>query len=204
METVDTIDLAKNKEGGAAGLLDVMKRLNILMEDAAVETAKVGAPPACGIDPRQKGLEMWTHPIDCETHLSAALKAALPCQELWDSAESHENFHSAECGKRETTGKKGGRKYVTPYGQAREEMAAYDQEIAELTALHSRIERCKYTCRTDGRRYATPAECRKHCPSGLGARAFTGANSCMVPDGPDGKPPPILPPGRPVPVLPAR
>jgi hypothetical protein len=202
METVDSAVWAKSKEGGVAGFLDVVERLNIFVKDASDQTDKVGAPPACGIDPNQN-LSMWTHAINCETHYSPAVEAALPCNDLWNSAVRHEALHSARCEARKTAGEKHGRVYITPYGLAREEMAAYDQEIGELTALYNRIEHCKYTCRSDGRKYATPQACREHCRNGL-ARAFTAANSCMVPDGPDGKPPPIAAPGRPVRVVPAR
>jgi hypothetical protein len=194
METIDRAVWDRSSGGRLGGLADLMKAIDVFLKDAEAATAAARAPKECGIDP-DVTLQMSTHEMKCETQAAPEVEAALPCAELWQSAVRHEDFHRQACEKRQTAGENHGPIFLTPYGMAKGEIAAYEQEIQELTQLLQRAEkRCRFTCRCGGKKYPTAEECRKNCRVGLGC-PLSAANSCMVPDGPDGKPPPISPAG---------
>src|SRR5262249_19646681 len=79
---------------------------------------------------------METDSIKCSIDMLKAKKAeaASPCKELYEIAFRHEALHMQQCQER-----KGNKALptvmLTPAGKAREEAAAYAQEIAELKKL---------------------------------------------------------------------
>lgn len=205
--TIDRVVWDRSSGGRIGGLADLLERHKVFMDEVENVTAEAPAPPECHID-ESLGREMSTNPFTCETKAAPGVEAALPCRELWHSVVRHEALHSQECEKRRTGGENHGPTYVTPYGLAKEEMAAYAQEIGELTELLKRAENtCWFTCRCGGKKYRSAQDCKDNCRVGLNCPA-SAANSCMAPNGPDGEPAPIVPPGLrpgyPVPVVPLR
>ncbi|MFO1464299.1 MAG: hypothetical protein U1F66_11030 [bacterium] len=101
-------------------------------EDLAV---RIGPPAGCGYSPTES-LEIETDSVQCSIDMLKARKAeeAAPCKELYDIAFRHEALHMQKCQQR-----KGNKALptvmLTPAGKAREEAAAYGQEIAELKKL---------------------------------------------------------------------
>jgi len=106
-----------------------------LRKDEEDLATRVGAPAGCGYNPNES-LEMETNSIKCEMDLLKAKKAeaASPCKELYEIAFRHEALHMQKCQDR-----KGNQALpavmLTPAGKAREEAAAYAQEIEELKKL---------------------------------------------------------------------
>ena len=96
-------------------------------------TARVGAPAGCAYAGE---VEMVTNSVTCNTDMlkARAAEQAVPCKELYEIAFRHEAMHLERCQNRK------GNKLIptvllTPAGQAREEVAAYTQEIGELKKL---------------------------------------------------------------------
>lgn len=106
-----------------------------LRKDEEELATRIGAPTGCGYSPTES-LEMETDSIQCTIDMLKARKAeqASPCKELYEIAFRHEALHMQKCQQR-----KGNHKLptvmLTPAGKAREEAAAYAQEIAELKKL---------------------------------------------------------------------
>ncbi|MFO1464064.1 MAG: hypothetical protein U1F66_09810 [bacterium] len=106
-----------------------------LRKDEEELATRVGAPAGCGYSPTEN-LEMETDSIKCSIDMLKARKAedASPCKELYEIAFRHEALHMQKCQQR-----KGNKALpavmLTPAGKAREEAAAYAQEIAELKKL---------------------------------------------------------------------
>jgi len=106
-----------------------------LRKDEEELATRIGAPAGCGYSPTES-LEMETDSIQCSIDMLKARNAeqASPCKELYEIAFRHEALHMQKCQQR-----KGNNKLptvmLTPAGKAREEAAAYNQEIAELKKL---------------------------------------------------------------------
>jgi len=106
-----------------------------LRKDEEELATRIGAPAGCGYSPTES-LEMETDSIKCSIDMLKARKAeeASPCKELYEIAFRHEALHMQKCQQR-----KGDKALptvmLTPAGKAREEAAAYAQEIAELKKL---------------------------------------------------------------------
>jgi hypothetical protein len=117
--------------------LETMAKLNQqftqLRNDEESLANAVGPPKKCGFT---DNVEMSTDSVQCLIDMTKAAHAeqAVPCKEIYDIAFRHEAMHLQKCQER-----KGNRtlpaKLLTPAGKAREEMAGYAQEIAELKKL---------------------------------------------------------------------
>ncbi|MBZ5525928.1 MAG: hypothetical protein LAP21_27200 [Acidobacteriia bacterium] len=189
-EPVDTIN------GGATSLEDFQYLLKVHASYTEKEnewTSTIEAPPSCHYD-SSLNLQLSTHAFNCQLDVAAAnvLESAVPCHELYDLAIAHEQVHINACLGRKDKGKPRGDLLITPAGKAREEMAAYDMEIAKLTdLLHAAEAKCRFTCRCTGERFSTSAECQANCPISLRC-PVAAANSCIYPD--DQKTKPLLMP----------
>ena len=179
---VETIDGGKTSTDDFEYLLKVHASFT-RKEDELASTAEVAR--YCGFE-NSSGLEASTHAFNCEMNFDALsrLEAAVPCHEIYDYAVEHEQEHYAKCDARKEAGTNRSALLLTPYGKANEEIANYKTEIGKLNDLLRRAEeKCRYTCRCTGEKFATSVECQANCKIGLFC-AFSAANSCMAPDKP--------------------
>jgi hypothetical protein len=133
-----------------------LKQLDQYREMEDHRTSDVARPESCGF-PADEDLEVKTDSFEkCDTdqaQLNAA-KQSVPCQELADLIEKHENVHRDACKKRKSAqywnyvvegadGSRVGRflpKYLlTPAGKAKEEIDAYSMEVDALQAILNKI-----------------------------------------------------------------
>ena len=112
-----------------------------------------------------------TDPLTCQINEEdiARLRQAVPCQEIFDFMFLHESSHVMRCRERR---QKGLVSVPTARGEAREDVAAYEEEIDSLTQIVRRLKaRCLWLCRCDQRRHGSKAAClnvckaRMKCPS---------------------------------------
>jgi hypothetical protein len=190
-EPVDTLN------GGVTSMEDFQYLLKVHASYTAKEneyTAAVETPPSCHFD-SSLNLQLSTHAFNCQLDVAAAtaLETAVPCHELYDLAMEHEQVHINACLARKDKGTPKGSLLITPAGKAKEEMAAYDVEIAKLTTLLQAAEaKCRFTCRCTGERYSTSAECQANCRISLRC-PVSAANSCIYPDDKKGPKPLLMP-----------
>jgi hypothetical protein len=104
-----------------------------------------------------------TDPLTCQIDDEdiARLRQAVPCQEIFDFMFLHESSHVMRCRERKQRGLVA---VPTARGEAREDVAAYAEEIASLTQIVRRLKaRCLWLCRCDQGRHASKAACLNVC-----------------------------------------
>jgi hypothetical protein len=91
-----------------------------------------------------------------------AYKKAAACQEIYDSAVTHENYHN-QATKDIASGKK---KLSSAVDLAKEEVAAYEAGLQVLrNTLDNLRKKCgAWLCRCNQQRYASAGECAAKCP----------------------------------------
>lgn len=112
-----------------------------------------------------------------------AYKKTVPCRDLLDSAEAHENYHIQSAKDIED----GKRKLSSAADVGEEEVSAYEAGLQVLRKTRERLEKeCQgnWKCRCNGQMYKTSAECAGSCPH---ASLRCIAPTCMEIDPKTGK-----------------
>ncbi len=113
-------------------------------------------------------LEIHTDPLSCKIDEASkkSMDQAVPCKELSEYAYIHETYHASRCLERLRTKKV---LLLTVWGEAKEELAAYGQEIQLLRVLLKKAEaKCRWLCRCDQQKYETAQDCTNNCHAHLG------------------------------------
>jgi hypothetical protein len=112
-----------------------------------------------------------------------AYKKGLPCRELADSVEAHENYHIQTTKDIES----GRKKLTSAVDLANEEVAAYEAGLQVMrNTLQNLKKKCgNWLCRCNQERYASAGECAAKCPPARLGKCV--APTCMELDPRTGK-----------------
>jgi hypothetical protein len=103
------------------------------------------------------------NPNQIDKKKMAAYKKSIPCRDLLDSVEAHENYHIQRTKDIES----GKQKLSSAVDIAQEEVPAYEAGLQVLRKTRERLKNeCQgnWKCRCNGQMYKTPGECANSCP----------------------------------------